>query len=128
MKRHLRALLLLCAFCVLSGSALAQVDSAAIEALSRLKGMDLEANPALKNAVLKILEKTRGTAQFVEIVRDFKLKGHSKELFAFAEKNPNESLGVEAFRLAVAETGVKNVGPLSLGLIQAAGNAAEKEF
>src|SRR6476620_9941550 len=55
-----------------------------IEALNRLKGVDLESNATLKGAVLKILEKTRGTPQFVEIVRDFKLSGHGQALLEYA--------------------------------------------
>src|SRR5689334_5130490 len=42
----------------------------AVEALKRLKGIDLESNPALKSAVLKVLESTKGTPQFVELVRE----------------------------------------------------------
>src|SRR5689334_10941027 len=38
-----------------------------LEALSRLKGIDLDANPAVKNVVLKMLGQVRGTPQFVEI-------------------------------------------------------------
>src|SRR6059058_5478217 len=42
----------------------------AIEALSRLKDVDLESNPALKAAVMKVLDSTRGTPNFVKIVQD----------------------------------------------------------
>src|SRR5256885_737258 len=113
---------------VLSASALGQIDSTQIEALSRLKEVDLETNPALKNAVLKVLEKTKGTPQFVEIVRDFKIKGQTKELVDFASKYPTDSTGVEALRLAFAESGPSALQPISLGLIQAMGNSAEKQF
>jgi putative heme-binding domain-containing protein len=106
----------------------AQVDTAQIEALSRLKDADLDANPALKGAVLKVLEKTRGTSQFVEIVRDFKLIGHARELVDFASKHPADSIGVEALRIAFAESGAAALQPLSLGLIQAMGNSSEKQF
>jgi putative heme-binding domain-containing protein len=106
----------------------AQVDSTAIEALSRLKDVDLEANPALKNVVLKVLEKAKGTPQFVEIVRDFKLTGHSRELIDFASKHPADSTGVEALRIAFAESGASAVPPISLGLVQAMGNSADKQF
>ena len=74
-----------------------------VEALNRLKGMDLEANEALKNAVLKVLAKTRGTPHFVEIVRDFAIKGQSEELLAYALVHPDHSSGVDAFRLAASE-------------------------
>jgi len=102
-------------------------NSAAIEALSRLKGMDLESSPALKNAVLKVLDSTKGTSQFVEIVRDFKLKGQTKELLNFAASHPNDSTGVEALRLAVAETGLAGLTN-SIGILEAMGNAADKQF
>jgi putative heme-binding domain-containing protein len=114
--------------CAASHSVFAQATSAQIEALTRLKGMDLEASPALKNAVLKILDATRGTPQFVEIVRDFNLKGESAELLKFAGEHPAESAGVEALRLAIAEKGATNLGSLSPGLITAIGNAADKHF
>jgi putative heme-binding domain-containing protein len=119
---------LVCALCLLCGEAFAQQNTVAIEALSRLKGMDLEANPALKGAVLKVLETTKGTPQFVELVRDFKLKGQADELLAFATAHPSDSTGVEAFRLAVAEKGPNNFGIISPALIQLMGNTEEKEF
>jgi putative heme-binding domain-containing protein len=113
----------------------AEPNLVAIEALSRLKGMDLDANPALKTAVLKVLESTRGSPQFVEIVRDFKIKGQSAELLSFAAANPTNSLGVEALRLAVAETGLSSLSAVSsptstnsLGLLEAMGNSADKQF
>src|SRR5215467_87930 len=68
----------------------------AIEALGRLKGMDLEAKPALKAAVLKVLDSTRGTTNFVKIVKDFKLQGQKAGLLEIAEKYPAEESGVEA--------------------------------
>lgn len=71
----------------------------ALEALQRLRGMDLEANPVLKTAVFRVLESTRGTAQFVEIVRDFGLKGQEAGLLEVAEKLSGESAGADAVRL-----------------------------
>jgi putative heme-binding domain-containing protein len=111
-----------------SGFALAaEPNMVAIEALQRLKGMDLEANPAIKSAVLKVLETTRGLPQFVEIVRDFNIKGQSAELLAFAASNPTNSLGIDALRLAVAESGTAALTN-SPGLIEAMGNSADKQF
>ena len=73
--------------------------SAALEAVRRLKGMDLDANPALKAAVLRVVETTRGTPPFVELVRDFKLTDQEAGLIEVAEKFPGESAGAEAVRL-----------------------------
>lgn len=104
-----------------------------IEALNRLKGMDLEANPALKNAVAKILEKTRGTPQFVEIVRDFNLKGHSPALLEYAQKHPSEPSGIEAFGLALKESGPASVkeslhSTNAVAIVQLIGNSKDKEL
>ncbi|HUS35636.1 MAG TPA: c-type cytochrome [Verrucomicrobiae bacterium] len=124
----MRRIITIIAALALSASVFAQADSVAIEALSRLKGMDLEANPALKGAVLKVLEKTKDTPQFVEIVRDFNLKGQSKELVDFASKNPTNSTAVEGLRLALKEAGPSAIQPISIGLVQAMGNSGDKEF
>ena len=59
-----------------------------IEALNRLKGMDLEANPALKKAVLTVVQKTRGTAEFVTLVDEFKLTGQEAALLEYALAHP----------------------------------------
>lgn len=104
-----------------------------IEALSRLKGVDLEGNAALKNAVLKVLEKTRGTPHFVELVRDFKLTGHGAALLEYALKFPNESSGVEAFRLSVLELGRTQIesrlaGEQAVALVQLIGNSNDREL
>jgi putative heme-binding domain-containing protein len=80
-----------------------------LEALKRLKNIDIESNPALKKIVLKSLEAAKGTPVFVEIVRDFKLKGHEAALIRFAQAHPKESTGVEAMRLALTEPGLKLV-------------------
>jgi putative heme-binding domain-containing protein len=75
------------------------VSSVALEALERLKGIDLDQNPAVKEAVVKILDQVRGTPQFVQIVRDFNLKGQDRELLAVALNNSTNSTGAEAVRL-----------------------------
>lgn len=83
----------------------------AIEALTRLKGTDLNTNPSLKAAALKVLEWTHGTPDFVTIVRDFHIPGQNPGLLEVAVKNPEDSSGVEALRLIFAsgDTGaIKN--------------------
>ncbi|HTG44660.1 MAG TPA: c-type cytochrome [Verrucomicrobiae bacterium] len=104
-----------------------------IEALSRLQGVDLESNAALKGAVLKVLEKTRGTSHFVDLVRDFRLKGHGPELLHYALRNPRETAGIEAFRLAVAELGVSALETVLAGeegsaAVQLIGNSNDKQL
>ena len=67
-----------------------------LEALSRLKGRDLEANPALKNAVLNVLKQVDGKPAAVEIIRDFQLKDQAQALLDFALKNPTDPAAAEA--------------------------------
>src|SRR3954454_12829151 len=76
-------------------------NSTALEALERLKGIDLEANPAVKNAVLKILDQVKGTPQFVEIVRDFQITGQEPALLDFAAKQPSSSAAADATRMVL---------------------------
>ncbi len=108
-------------------------NNSAIEALSRIKGLDLEANPALKRAVLKVLATTRGTPQFVEIVRDFNLTDQGNDLLDCAIKNSTNSTGPEAMRL-LASQGQTNLVTTALQgtnagpLITVLGNTAERQF
>ncbi len=95
--------------------------------------MDLEANPGLKAAVLRVVERTKGTPQFVELVRDFKLKDQSPALLDFAVAHPGDSAGVDAIRL-LAENDelelVKNAlnTTNALKLLEAITNSGEKKF
>lgn len=76
-----------------------------LEALQRLKDQDIEANPALKKAVLGVLEKVRGTSPFVDIVRDFKLTNECPALLEFALKNPRDPNVGEALKTLMAQRG-----------------------
>lgn len=102
----------------------------AVEALSRLKGMDLAANPAVRQAVLKVLEQTRGTPQFVELVRDFKLPDQEAALLEYAAQHPDSSAGTEAMRLVLNGPN-SGLLPTSLAgtnvpaIIEALGNTGE---
>lgn len=81
----------------------------ALEALKRLKGIDLEANPTLKTALLNVLETVRGTPAFVEIVRDFGLQGQNDGLLEFAIRHPNMSPGADAMRWILDSGDLKTV-------------------
>jgi len=99
--------------------------------LSRLKGIDLDANPGVKTAVLKLLDQTRGTPQFVEIVRDFKITGQEEALLEFAEHNPASSSGADAMRLVLNgqnEALLKDAlaGSNAIPIVEALGNTGEK--
>src|SRR5262249_158278 len=97
-----------------------------------LRGIDLDQNPAVKTAVFKILDQVRGTPQFVQIVRDFNIKGQDRELLAVALNNSTNSTGAEAIRLILAN---ENLPLLKSGLdgsnaavvAESVGNAHSKE-
>lgn len=91
-----------------------------LEALSRLKGIDLDANPAVKNVIIKVLDQVRGTPQFVQIVRDFNIKGQDSALMEIAAKDPGGPTGAGAMRLVLQTT-----DPASLNIALAGTNAAE---
>ena len=74
----------------------------ALEALGRLKGVKLESNPALKQAVLRVLEQVRGEPEFVTLVRDFNLSGQELGLTQFIVTQPQTPAAVEALRHLLA--------------------------
>jgi putative heme-binding domain-containing protein len=124
--------LVFCGMAVL-GAEQDQANSVALEALSRLKGVDLESNPAVKNAVLKILEQVKGTPQFVEIVRDFKITGQESALLDFACKHPASSAAAEAVRIVLHSNGTHLIGEAldgtnGVALVETLGNSGEKEI
>lgn len=80
-------------------------NQVALEALKRLKGIELDSNPAVKKAVLKVLEGTRGTPAYVEIVKDFNLKNQNQGLLEVALAHLGTSASVEALRLILQDNG-----------------------
>jgi putative heme-binding domain-containing protein len=113
----------------------AERTALAMEALSRLQGVDLEQNAKLKEAVLRVLEKTRGTPNFVKLVQQFKLRGQEAGLLEVALRNSGNESGAEAMRLILsgkndellrgALTGTNAASGLKVA--EAIGNAGEKE-
>lgn len=115
------------------GSSDATKRSINLEALSRLKGVDLEANPSVKAVVMKLLDQLRGTPQFVEIVRDFNIRGQTQALLESAASDPEGATGVEAMRLVLknGELSALNAaleGTNAVKLAEALGNTGEKEM
>src|SRR5262249_48131218 len=104
-----------------------------LEALSRLKGIDLEANPAVKAVVLKLLGQVQGTPEFLEIVRDFNIKGQTQPLLSMVGKDPAGPNGAEAMRLVLRSGDTNEVasalnGTNSAAIAEALGNTGEKEI
>jgi putative heme-binding domain-containing protein len=77
-----------------------------IEALTRLTPEQVNANPRLKTALDKVLEATRGTPQFVELVKKFQRKDQNPGLLTAAIQNATNSTGVEALRLILDNGGI----------------------
>lgn len=84
-------------------------STAAVEALRRLHGLDLDSNPAVKGAVLRVLETVRGTPVFVELVRDFRLSGREEGLLEVAARLPESEAGAEAIRLLLEGGGAERL-------------------
>jgi len=81
----------------------------AVEALTRLEGVDLNANATLKGRVLQVLDKTRGTPNFVKMVQHFKLADQNAGLLEVAIAQPSSESGVEAMRLILASGNISLV-------------------
>lgn len=71
----------------------------AVEALSRLPNTDLSQNARLQETVFKLLEKTRGTPNFVKLVRQFKIPDQSAGLLDVIACHPASEAAAEAVRL-----------------------------
>lgn len=74
----------------------------AVEALLKLQNPDLTANAKLKEAVLRILDQSRGTPGFVALVRKFKIEGQEAGLLEVATRPGSAEAGADAARLLVA--------------------------
>jgi putative heme-binding domain-containing protein len=104
-----------------------------LEALSRLEGIDLEANPGVKAVVLKLLDQLRGTPQFVEVVRKLNIRGQTQLLLEAAANDPSGATGVEAMRLVLQSGELSSLkvaleGTNAVKLAEALGNTGEKEI
>ncbi len=105
------------------------VSAVQLEALKRLQGVDLEAIPTVKAAVMKIVQSTRGTPPFVELVEQFKLAGQNEGLLEVALKFPGGEAGVKAIRLildsgdrSLVTAALKAGDPTALPCVQVLGN------
>ncbi len=80
-------------------------DEVVREALTRLKGIDLNAEPAVAAAINRSLEKAKGTLQFVELVRDFGVKGQGAAVLQTAVKFANDPGASDALKIFFADEG-----------------------
>ena len=109
--------------------------STAVEALTRMESVNLDEKPAVKTAVNRVLEKTRGTPNFVKLVQHFKLTNQNSGLLEVAIKNSKDESGVEAMRLVLASKDASAVKDAlqttnavhAVSLVEALGNTKEKQ-
>ncbi len=104
-----------------------------VEALTRLGPEKVEANPKLKTALEQVLDATQGTPQFVDLVRDFKIKNRDSALLEIAARNSNNSTGAEATRLVLANRDFEMLKKAlaatnAVKVAEALGNTGEKEI
>ena len=92
----------LAAPCVRAAEADADRVRLAVDALTRLEGINLDANPSMKERVLKVLDKTRGTPEFVRLVQHFQFKDQNAGLLEVALSQPSGESGVEAMRMILS--------------------------
>jgi putative heme-binding domain-containing protein len=112
-----------------------QKINTAVDALTRLQNVQLDEKPAVKAAVDRLLEKTRGTANFVRLVRHFNLTNRNAELLEVTMSGTNAEAGVEALRWVLASkdvsairTGITHSNATNAGrLVQALGSTKEKQ-
>ena len=104
----------------------------AIEVLTRMESVNLEEKPAMKAAVHRVLEKTRGTPNFVKLVGHFNLTNQNPGLLEVVIRNPAADAAVEAMRLVLAShdgTVVKDAlqSTNAFRVAEALGQAKEKQ-
>jgi putative heme-binding domain-containing protein len=104
-----------------------------IEALTRLGPEKVEANPKLKEALGQVLEATKGTPRFVELIRDFHIKDQDSALLEIAVANPDNSSGVEAIRLILASPSSRLLSNSiastnAIKVVEALGHAGDKQI
>ncbi|MEY3276508.1 MAG: hypothetical protein RL153_1776, partial [Verrucomicrobiota bacterium] len=105
----------------------------ALEAVRRLKGMDLAANPSLRAAVENVADRLRGQPASVEVIRDFDLRSRAGHLVEFLRRHPEDAAAPDAIRY-LARTDARLVATL-LGeptpppaLIQAVGKSGQADW
>ncbi|MEO8498445.1 MAG: c-type cytochrome [Planctomycetota bacterium] len=71
-------------------------DATIVETLLRLKTVDVNANPKLKDAVLRHLELHKGTPKYVELIEALSVQGVEEDLLQLALADPASTEGVHA--------------------------------
>ena len=108
------ALLLMMIGTVVADDAQVAKDKLFIAALSRLS-IDVKSNAAIKAKLDGVLDRNKGTEQFVELVDKFDLDDRVDDLLDLATAKPGETLGVEAVKLVLKFKGNDQLNKLICG-------------
>jgi putative membrane-bound dehydrogenase-like protein len=76
----------------------------AAEAIGRIKAFDINAQPEHQERLNMVLDGTRGSTQFVDLVEKFHVDDRYPELLALAQEKPDEQSGVEAIRVLIDQS------------------------
>ena len=103
MPYHVIALLAAC-LCIATAaqadeSASSSRDKTIVETLLRLKNIDVNAKPTLKQAVLRYLQTIEGTPRYLEIIERFEIQDNNSQLLRMLQQAPASTTGVQAARL-----------------------------
>lgn len=104
------------------------------EAVTRLNGSDLKQNAAHMAAVNRLLDASRGTPEFVQLVERLKLTERYPEVLALAAANADSQLGIDAIRSILATAPPQLLksaladadSQKTIGVIRVLGNSQDK--
>ncbi|QDT17648.1 PVC-type heme-binding CxxCH protein [Alienimonas californiensis] len=86
-----------------------------LAALLRLKEAGGADEGRIKEGIERVLDEVRGTPQFVELLRTFRIQGHADALIELAGTQPTETAGVEAAGLLIERGMWKDVSTVVWG-------------
>src|SRR5262245_53279405 len=113
----------------------AERTALAVDTLTRLPATNLNSNPKLAETVRRVLEKTRGTANFVRLVQHFRIPNQNAGLLEVVIAQPPGEASVDATRLILANGGsglLQQIlsgtnGTAALRVAEALGHTADKQ-
>jgi putative heme-binding domain-containing protein len=79
--------------------AAAAKDASIVEVLLRLENFNLDASPPAKQALLRYLDRNRGSEKYFKLVEKFSLSEEADQLARIALENPHDTKGVDAAKL-----------------------------
>lgn len=89
-------------------------DARRVKALLRLENVDLDSLPEAKASLVRYLDTVKGTDEYLELVRRFKLKSAVPELVRLAIEKGEETIGVEAAK-TLLDLGAKEAIEVEFG-------------